>query len=119
MAILRAPNKLDARPPETASLAAKKPGEMIATGDLHGILYNAAAQANSLDSFGDSVVSSLDGALGPNNYVASLSLAKNGSGGGYLTSGNKLANAAVWCGEPGLLPGVVAQYYVTLTVFTG
>ncbi|MGO4726724.1 MULTISPECIES: hypothetical protein [unclassified Inquilinus] len=118
MAILRGVNKLAARPPQAASLAAKTPGEMSAGLDLYGILYNAATQTNSLDSFAGAIESALDAALGPSNYVTSLALAENGHGSAYTTFGNKLPNAAVWCGDAGVLPGVVSSYFVMLTVFT-
>jgi len=117
MAILRGVNKIAARPPQAASLVAK-PGEKSSGLDLYGILSNAATQASSLDSFAGGIESALDAQLGHGNYVTSLALAENGHGSAYTTFGNKLPNATVWCGDAGILPGVVSSYFVMLTVFT-
>jgi hypothetical protein len=116
MALLRGVNK-DARPPQVASLAAK-PEQKSSGLDLYQLLYNAATQTNSLDNFAGAIESALDAQLGPSNYVTSLALAESGHGSAYATFGNKLPNAAVWCGDAGVLPGVVSSYFVMLTVFT-
>lgn len=116
MSLLRGVNKL-AQLPQAASLAAKTPAEKVSL-NLYGMLYNAATQTNSLDGFAGALESALDAALGQGNYVASLALAESGHNSAYTTFGNKLSNAAVWCGDAGVLPGAVSGYFLMLAVFT-